>query len=205
MAKRSPNRSRYTQWLNRQGFIDVYRQSFSLKDLQEMHRTLAKRANQRIVRLEAAGVDYGQYKLTQRYLQMQGRTRFSESPTYSDNINILRREITEIQGFLTAKTSTISGIREIERKRQKTFEGKGIHFENPKEFYDFLNSKDFEDLKKAGIASEQIVEEFTRLGNSANDYEYAAEAIADALKAYREGAQKLNEKSFSQYMKQLQP
>ena len=139
--------------------------SASAEELNSVRRTLAKRANQRIVRLERSYssitgesyASYGAIDYAKDYLQKIGRNRFSEKKDYSDDFNLLRREILQLQKFLSSESSTVYGQREIEQKRIKTFESKGIRFSGNKEFYDFLNSKDFADLAKQ-IDSDKIVE-----------------------------------------------
>lgn len=161
---------------------DVYRGSYSLDELKRIRRALAKRANQRMVRLERAeskvtGEKYDTYGAIMDaydYLnkQKEGRTRFRETLNAVTDANKLRREITVLQGFLGRKTSLVSGHREIENKRINTF-GTGkwgtkykktgipntpLHFASNKEFYDFLNSETFKGLVRSGFTSEQIVE-----------------------------------------------
>ena len=139
--------------------------SANAKELNTIRRTLAKRANQRLVRLERAYssitgesyATYGAIDYAREYLQKIGRNRFSEKKDYTDDFNLLRIEILQLQKFLSSKSSTVLGQREIEQKRIKSFESKGIRFSGNKEFYDFLNSKDYSDLTKQ-FDSDKIVE-----------------------------------------------
>lgn len=191
---------------------DVYRGSYSMDELQRMRRALAKRANQRIVRLER-----GQSKVTGEkwntfgavtdvydYLnkQKEGRTRFRENKNALTDIQSLRREITVLQGFLGRKSSLVSGMKEIENKRINTFEtgkwgtkwkktgipNKPLHFASNKEFYDFLNSETFKGLVSTGFTSEQLVELYdsarVRLGDKA-EADAVSNAMSDALEEYR--------------------
>lgn len=191
---------------------DVYRGTYQLEELQRMRRALAKRANQRIVRLER-----GESKVTGEkwntfgavmdvydYLdkQKEGRTRFRESKNVLTDFQSLRREITVLQGFLGRKTSLVSGMQEIENKRINTFETgkwgtkwkkKGIpnrplHFASNKEFYDFLNSETFKGLVSSGFTSEQLVELYdsarVRLGEEA-EADAVSNAMTAALDEYR--------------------
>lgn len=191
---------------------DVYRGSYSLDELQRMRRALAKRANQRIVRLER-----GESKVTGEkwntfgavtdvydYLnrQKEGRTRFRETIKALTDSRSLKQEITVLQGFLGRKTSLVSGMQEIEDKRIATFESgkwgikwkkKGIvnrplHFASNKEFYDFLNSETFKGLVSTGFTSEQLIELYdsarVRLGEDMES-DIVTDAMADALDEYR--------------------
>lgn len=191
---------------------DVYRGTYQLDELQRMRRALAKRANQRIVRLER-----GQSKVTGEkwntfgavtevydYLnrQKEGRTRFRETKNALTDFQALRREITVLQGFLGRKSSLVSGMKEIEYKRINTFEtgkwgtkwkktgipNKPLHFASNKEFYDFLNSETFKGLVSTGFTSEQLVELYdsarVSLGEEA-EADAVSNAMADALEEYR--------------------
>lgn len=165
---------------------DVYRGSFPIKELQRMRRALAKRANQRIVRLERGQSEvtgekwntFGAVVDVYKYLndQQEGRTRFKESANALSDYGELRWEITVLQGFLGRKTSLVYGMRDIEKKRINTFESgkwgtaykkngtptRPIKFASNKEFYDFLNSETFKGLVSSGFTSEQIIEEYDK-------------------------------------------
>lgn len=191
---------------------DVYRGSYSYDELQRMRRALAKRANQRMVRLErekspVTGESYKTYgAITEAYFylnkQKEGRRRFREQLNAFTDIETIRREITVLQGFLGRKTSLVSGHRDIERKRLETFgtgkwgtkwkktgiPNKPLHFANNKEFYDFLNSESFKGLVSTGFTSEQLVELYdsarVSLGEEA-EADAVSNAMADALEEYR--------------------
>lgn len=190
---------------------DVYRGSYSLDELQRIRRTLAKRANQRIVRLERAESKvtgekwntFGAVTEVYDYLNRQksGRTRFRETTQAFTDPQALKREITVLQGFLGRKSSLVSGMREIEQKRISSFEtgkwgmkwkktgipNKPLHFTSNKEFYDFLNSETFKGLVSTGFTSEQIVELYdsarVRLGEEEDNA--VSNAMSDALDEYR--------------------
>lgn len=190
--------------------IDIYRESMSLTDMQLLRRKLAKRANQRIVRLERASSnitgeafnEFGAVTDAYSYLERQkkGRKRFQERADAITDTMELRREISVLQGFLGSKTSLVSGIREIEQKRISTFESgnwgktsrytgkvrRGIKFASTKEFYEFLGSKTFQGLLRSGYTSEQLVEIY----DEARESEEADEVLAkmeEALEEYRAG------------------
>lgn len=190
---------------------DVYRGTYSIDELQRMRRTLAKRANQRIVRLER-----GESKITGEkwntfgavldaydYLnkQKEGRKRFRESKNAMTDAQDLKREITVLQGFLGRKSSLVSGMKEIEQKRLSSFESgkwglnwkkkgilnKPLHFTSNKEFYDFLNSETFKGLVSTGFTSEQIIELYdsarVRIGEESDNI--VADAMSASLEEYR--------------------
>lgn len=190
---------------------DVYRGNYGIDELQRMRRALAKRANQRILRLErgestvtgekwntfGAVLDVYSY-LDDKY----GKDRFSETKTALKDINALRREITVLQGFLGRKTSTVAGMKDIERKRISTFESgkwgvkwrrngtenRPIHFASTKEFYDFLNSNTFSSLVKSGFSSEQLIDIYdtARVKSTEQSDEAIIGVFEDALTHYRD-------------------
>lgn len=187
--------------------IDIWRVTMSLKDMKALRRKLAKRANQRLVRLERAFSEvtgekfssYGAAQIAYDYLNKEEGGRFSESLNHLNEVNQLRREITVLQNFLTAQSSTVKGQKAIEIKRMKTFEsGKWgsvyrrtgklapkLKFASNKEFYDFLNSDTFHGLLKAGFTSEQIMELYDQAYSQMDDDEIW-EKMQEALDTFRE-------------------
>ena len=191
---------------------DVYRGSYSLDELQRMRRALAKRANQRIVRLERGASEvtgekwntFGAVTEVYDYLnrQKEGRTRFRESAKSFSDPQALKREITVLQGFLGRKSSLVSGMKEIEQKRISSFESgkwgtkwkktgipnRPLHFTGNKEFYDFLNSETYKGLVSTGFTSEQIVELYdsarVKIGGDVEE-DVVSNAMSDALEEYR--------------------
>lgn len=187
---------------------DVYRSSYTLHELQRMRRSLAKRANQRILRLERTSSKitgekwntFGAVLDVYEYLnrQKEGRTRFRETKSALTDTQALKREITVLQGFLGRKSSLVSGMKEIEQKRVSTFEtgkwgskwkktgvpNKPLHFGNTKEFYDFLNSETFSSLVSTGFTSEQLVELYDSARVRVED-KVVTDAMVAALETYR--------------------
>lgn len=93
-------------------------------DLQAAVRKAAKAANQRLLRLERHGETRGAYKIAQRFFKDTGRRRYKERPeklTYNE----LQKEYKALRSFLSAKSSTIQGAREISYKRYETAVSKG--------------------------------------------------------------------------------
>lgn len=160
--------------------INPFRGDLTRSDLLSLRRQLAKRANQRLVRLERATsnitgenfASYGAAEKAKLYLENRGRNRFTETLNVKWNVTGIRREIAELQNFLNAKSSTVQGQRDIERRRVETFQkgqwgdrykrtgqtGPGISFASNKEFYNFLNSSTFKELIQAGFTSGTIIE-----------------------------------------------
>lgn len=143
----------------------------SATELSQLRRKLAKRANQRMVRLERSsspitGEAYhaGAYDLAQEYLRQTGRgTRFSESINYAkEDTYRLKREIMELDTFLHSKTSTVSGNKKAEQKRIETFTsseyGLSAEVVASKGFYDFLQSEAYDYFVKNSFTSEQLMD-----------------------------------------------
>lgn len=113
---------------------------WDLDQLVAYRRKLAKRANQRIVRIEQAGYNpaanaTGNYAY--KYLQRTGRNRFSERKTPLDAktltgmYNREYAEIANLERFLQSKTSTVGGIREVQYSVKQTFKQRyGIDVSN---------------------------------------------------------------------------
>lgn len=187
--------------------IDVYRNSMTYDQYNALRLKLAKRANQRMVRLERAKseitgesyADYGAYQQAKDYLSRQKRNRFVEKG-YRKSLDDMRREITQLQSFLNAKSSTVAGQKAIEKSRVQTFESgqwgakwkatgipqTKIKFANNKEFYDFLNSSTFTELVKSGFTSDQIVELFELASERNDQYDAIINKMEDALETFRE-------------------
>lgn len=186
--------------------INPYTASLSPTELTKLRRSLAKRANQRLVRLERARSkisgerysDIGAAPIAKEYLSYKKRNRFLESRkpmSYEEE----RREVSVLQSFLKSKSSLVSGIRDIERRRIEKFESgqygsydvtgkkrRGLKFSSTKEFYDFLNSGLFKDLQNAGFSSEQILEEYdTARETFKGSVDEAFDAMEEALDKFR--------------------
>ena len=116
---------------------------------------------------------YYAYDIAADYLRLQGKkgkVRFSEAKrdmTQVDNMAV-RREIQILQNFLSMPSSTVAGQKRIEAKRIETFgnwkpKGARANFKgldmskqaSTKQFYRFLNSQTFKNLRKV-FSSEQI-------------------------------------------------
>ena len=142
-----------------------------IKDLESFRRSLAKVANNRLRELEKNNMAYYAYDVAADYLRTQGKKgklRFYEGVKPIDQL-ATRREIQTLQNFLSMPSSTVAGQKRIEAARIETFGNwkpkdkknskmKGINLSKQaktKIFYEFLNSKAFENLRKF-YSSEQI-------------------------------------------------
>ena len=120
-------------------------------------RKLAKRANQRLVRLERAGQTQYAYGIAKKYLQDIGRNRFAETEKRIKNLS--RAQITgEINAaieFLTAKTSTLSGIKAVQKSAVDRLRAMGYNVDNG-DFFAFLKSDEYKAALRK-ITSDEIM------------------------------------------------
>ena len=91
----------------------------NVTQLARERRKLAKRANQRMVRLERAGFDKFAYKKAQAYLYGMNRNRFRESRKATD-IYHERRELAQLERFLSSTSSTPSGLKKKYKNAYET-------------------------------------------------------------------------------------
>lgn len=100
----------------------------SAEDLRRVVRRAAKAANQRLLRRERAGRTKGAYAGTMVALGRLGRRRFAESKSRLDkmSINELRHEYVILRNWLSAKTSTVQGLKASDDKRYQTAKERGF-------------------------------------------------------------------------------
>lgn len=116
----------------------------------ELRRKLAKRINQRMVRLEKKGLTKGA-----AYADYQDLLNkfFGGAKRIPENTKIYKRqpraELKAMQSLLKEKTSTVQGWNEIMEARVRTIKERyGIEFRNNYELYDFITSLEFKNLSK---------------------------------------------------------
>ena len=116
----------------------------------ELRRKLAKRINQRMVRLEKKGLTNGAaYADYQDLLNkfFGGANRIPENKNIYKSLP--RTELKAMQALLREKTSTVQGWGEIMDARVRTIKERyGIEFKDNYELYDFITSLEFKDLSK---------------------------------------------------------
>ena len=120
-------------------------------------RQLAKRANQRLVRLERAGQTQYAYGIAKKYLQDIGRNRFAETEKRIKNLtrSQLTGEINAAIEFLTAKTSTLSGIKAVQKSAVDRLRAMGYNVDNG-DFFGFLKSDEYKAALRK-ITSDEIM------------------------------------------------
>ena len=187
--------------------MNFYSTSISAETLEIVRRRLAKRANQRMVRLERSeskisGKAYhiGAYDLAQDYLREQKNTykkklRFSETlsqKTAEDFGSVeeyrqwLLEDISNIQAFLGSKSSTIAGNRAIEAKREETFQKAGIspQVASSKGFYDFITSAAYKYFDQRIVSSDKLQDLYDYYVDADKSRAISAEDFQEVLDDY---------------------
>ncbi|WP_417398979.1 hypothetical protein [Hominenteromicrobium sp.] len=144
-------------------------------------RRAAKAANQRLLRLERAGLTGGVYKTAQANLG--GRRRFKEKPDKM-KLSQLRAEYTSIREFLSAKTSTVQGQRETDWKRYATAVNHGF-VGTYDEFYEQIE-RYFTDAAERLYSSDVLYQAITE--NRTEALDEAAEAARGVEESRQKGA-----------------
>lgn len=121
----------------------------ALAELGAINAKLARAANQRLRRLEAAGKTGDAYKRIQESIPGGGR-RFSQAKTGS--VEGLMKNINETQAALRQKESTLSGIKEVDRETVTSIFNK-FGYDEPtagqvRAFNSFLENKAWPEIKR---------------------------------------------------------
>lgn len=128
--------------------FNPYLSNKSDKELYAIRKKLAKRLNQRMRRLESAGIDYGAIKIFKhdvaRYYP--GNKGFKESLGKTKGVSV-KHEISLLQNLLNLPTSTLPGIKKIRKKAMGTFEDRyNVKFKNVQQYEDFIASSTWKKL-----------------------------------------------------------
>ena len=127
--------------------------SLSEKEIRDEYRRLRNIANKRIERLEKAG-----YEQTQTYLRNVGAYKSPSNYTVPE----LQYKLYQISKFVAAKSSTVSGMRLIEKEAIENLQEKGLgRINNLQEFGDFMSwartkyrSSEFDSERAAEVFNE---------------------------------------------------
>lgn len=171
----------------------------------DTYNRLAKRANQRMRELEkkqrktGQNTTYGAYRKAQLALgakEGEPPKRFKEHITWADTthgVHEFERMFLNVQEFLGAKTSTLTGLQEIKTKREQTWKNKGIKFDTDEDFYNFLNSDLFKSLSEQ-FDSDTIVEIFDQMKENRTS-EDTVKALQGIVTHYQQQQRQLSEKA----------
>lgn len=154
--------------------------SMSEQQQQQVYYTLAKRANQRFRDIGKNDVTSYAINKAKEYLNdTQERSTFKQSKKLTGNE--LKQNLKALEDFFTSKTSTMQGIKEVEKNHLENIRNAGIELKtksDKKKFFDFLSSQAFKTLSKYAD-SNQVRDDFGK----AIDEGYSVDEI---LKGYDE-------------------
>lgn len=148
---------------------DVNPYKINEKELGRLYTSLAKRLNQRMVRLEKAGFTsesggaYADYNVILKKFGYKKRIREKIKLDYSDRnvlymqVSSMRKQVKMIQYILSEKSSTVPGWNSIIKKRREKLSEYGLEFKDTSEMSAFFQSYAFE-LISLLYSSEQAVE-----------------------------------------------
>lgn len=156
------------------------------RELARLYTSLAKRLNQRMVRLERAGFTsesggaYADYNVILKKFGYKKRIREKIKLDYSDRnvlymqVSSMRKQVKMMQYILSEKSSTVPGWNSIIKKRREKLSEYGLEFKDTSEMSAFFQSYAFE-LISLLYSSEQAVE---FVGKSLRDGETMNEIIS---------------------------
>lgn len=165
---------------------DVNPYKINEKELARLYTSLAKRLNQRMLRLERAGFTsesggaYADYNAILKKFGYNKRIREKINFDYSDRnvlymqISSMRKQVQMMQNVLKEKSSTVPGWNSIIKKRRKKLSEYGLEFKDTSEMSAFFQSYAFE-LISLLYSSEQAVE---FVGKSLRDGDTMSEIIS---------------------------
>lgn len=117
-------------------------------ELRALARTMAKRANQRMVELEKAGYETAALNRAQYWLnEIRGRNRYREH-VKTMPLDTLMDELEKSTQFLRWQTSSVGGENKRRKKILDALKDKGIEVKNGKIFLEFLDSDIWNEFKK---------------------------------------------------------
>ena len=179
-------------------------------EVERLRVQLAKRANQRLVRLERRRASTGeklseigvaQYAYEQirkiRHIETtkSGKIRFRESPV--KDITSARQELFVLQSFLGQETSKAGVAARYVSETEKTFKEAGIEVASFKAFYKFLNSSAFKLLKEY-LNSDDIIELYNKAYESGKSNAEIQRIISNYIKEREEKGSGVDMKSLSE-------
>lgn len=165
---------------------DVNPYKINEKELARLYTSLAKRLNQRMVRLERAGFTsesggaYADYNVILKKFGYSKRIREKIKFDYSDRnvfymqLSSMRKQVKMMQDVLKEKSSTVPGWNSIIKKRREKLSEYGLEFKDTSEMSAFFQSYAFE-LISLLYSSEQAVE---FVGKSLRDGDTVNEIIS---------------------------
>lgn len=150
-------------------------------ELRSLARSMAKRANQRMVELEKAGYETAALNRAQYWLnEIRGRNRYRENVKTLD-MDILMDELEKSSQFLRWQTSTVAGENRRRKKILAALKDKGIEIKNEKIFLEFLESDMWNEFKK------YIGTDLQRIAGEVLETQEDLDNLKQMFKRYQEG------------------
>ena len=164
----------YKNVVNRQGWQRYAYQgdvsSATRAELMPIIQRAAHVANERLRALERAGETGGAYKMAQTYLSLYDRSRFPEGNQILKNMRYGRLQSTyrELREFLSAESSTVSGIDRIRKSRYDTAVQRG--FAGTEDEWNTAVVKYFAEVKEGLFSSDTVYNALTNQSGMSLDY-----------------------------------
>lgn len=150
-------------------------------ELRAIARTMAKRANQRMVELEKAGYETAALNRAQYWLnEIRGRNRYREH-VKTMPLDTLMDELEKSTQFLRWQTSTVGGENKRRKKILDALKDKGIEVKNEKIFLEFLDSDIWNEFKK------YIGTDLQRIAGEVLETQEDLDNLKQMFKRYQEG------------------
>ena len=146
-------------------------------ELKQIVKRASKAANQRLRKLESAGIDKWAYKSAQKALG-DNRRRYWERTDKRSREELIA-EYVRLRDFMTAKTSTLSGIRDYHK--EQTERARALGFTGTDEELSFMYAKYMDEEFVKLIGSEIIYRLI--IENRKKDLEYLYKMWQDDLHA----------------------
>lgn len=180
--------------VNRQGWQKyAYKgdvSSATREELMPIIQRSAHVANERLRALERSGETGGAYKMAQVYLSLYDRTRFPEGNQILKNMRYGQLQATyrELREFLSAESSTLSGIDRMRKSRYDTAVQRG--FTGTENEWNTAVVKYFAEVKEGLFSSDMVYNALTN--QSGMSLDYLDQVIAKDQKLKARGKQGLD-------------
>jgi hypothetical protein len=141
------------------------KKELSLDEQREVYNAV-KKANKRIANIEKSGLHSYALDMIKPYFGVNNdeSMRFSTSMHYKD-LKAFKHMQSSLDLFLSSATSSVTGIKRVNRNRLNTFRkskeegGLGLEIKDEKLFFQFLSSQQFKMLNKY-VDSHQLIEDY---------------------------------------------
>lgn len=139
-------------------------------ELKPIIQRAAHVANERLRALERAGETKGAYRMAQQYLSMQKRSRFAEGNKNIGGMSLAKMKsmYAELRDFLSAESSTISGLARVRHSRYTTALERG--FKGTESEWSTQVEKYFAKVKEGLFSSDTVYNALTNADGMKTDY-----------------------------------